>query len=70
VDGFIRLKPDPDYAESMTRGQFLRIGSAGAAALAVRPFAWAAPDASKFYFALIADTHIIDSFYKGPEGNA
>jgi hypothetical protein len=54
----------------MTRGQFLRIGSAGAAALAIRPFAWAAPDASKFYFALIADTHIIDSFYKGPEGNA
>jgi len=54
----------------MTRGQFLRIGSAGAAALAIRPFAWAAPDASKLYFALIADTHIIDSFYKGPEGNA
>ena len=41
----------------------------GAAALAIRPFAWAAPDPSKFYFALIADTHIIDSFYKGPEGN-
>ncbi len=54
----------------MTRSQFLRIGSVGAAALAIRPFAWAAPDPSKFYFALIADTHIIDSFYKGPEGNA
>ena len=36
---------------------------------AIRPFAFAAPDPSKFYFALIADTHIIDSFYKGPEGN-
>ena len=23
-----------------------------------------------FYFAIIADTHIIDDFYKGPEGNA
>lgn len=26
-------------------------------------------DASKFYFAIIADTHIIDEFYKGPESN-
>ena len=60
-----------DYSgRMMTRKQFLRVGSAGAAALAIRPFAWAEPDASKFYFALIADTHIIDSFYKGPEGNA
>ena len=29
----------------------------------------AAPDAGKFYFAVIADTHIIDSFYKGPENS-
>jgi hypothetical protein len=53
----------------MTRGQFLKIGSAGAASLMIRPFAWGAPDSSKFYFALIADTHIIDSYYKGPESN-
>jgi hypothetical protein len=26
-------------------------------------------DTSKFYFAIIADTHIIDEFYKGPESN-
>ena len=26
-------------------------------------------DASKFYFAIIADTHIIDEFYRGPESN-
>jgi hypothetical protein len=63
------LKRAADYSVAMTRGEFLKIGSAGAAALAIRPFAWAAPDASKFHFALIADTHIIDSFYKGPEGN-
>jgi hypothetical protein len=51
------------------RNQFLRIAGAGAASLAIRPFASAAPDASKFYFAIIADTHIIDSYYKGPESN-
>ena len=50
----------------ITRAKFLRIG---AASLAIRPFAQAARDDSKFYFAIIADTHIIDSFYKGPEGN-
>lgn len=54
----------------MTRAQFLKIASTGAASLAIRPFALAQPGPSKFYFALIADTHIIDSFYKGPEGNA
>ena len=27
------------------------------------------PGSSKFYFAIIADTHIIDPLYKGPEGN-
>ena len=26
-------------------------------------------DASKFYVAIIADTHIIDEFYRGPESN-
>jgi hypothetical protein len=36
----------------------------------IRPFAFAAPDSSKFYFAVIADTHIIDGYYKGPESNA
>jgi hypothetical protein len=39
------------------------------AALGIRPFAYASPDPAKFYFALIADTHIIDSYYKGPESN-
>ncbi len=29
----------------------------------------ARPDSTKFYFAIIADTHIIDDFYKGPESN-
>src|SRR5580704_332431 len=53
----------------MNRNQFLRVAGAGAASLAIRPFAWAAPDSSKFYFAVIADSHIIDSYYKGPEGS-
>ncbi len=48
----------------------MKIGAAGAASTLIRPFAFAQPEPSKFYFALIADTHIIDSFYKGPEGNA
>lgn len=50
-----------------TRKQFL--GTLGAGALP-RPFLMAEPSSSKFYFAIIADTHIIDDFYKGPEGNA
>jgi len=39
------------------------------ASLAIRPFASAAPDPSKFYFAVIADSHIIDNYYKGPENS-
>ena len=35
----------------------------------IRPLAHAAPISSKFYFAIIADTHIIDQYYKGPESN-
>jgi hypothetical protein len=54
----------------LSRGAFLRIGGAGAASLLVRPFALAAADSSRFYFAIIADSHIIDSYYKGPESNA
>src|ERR1700760_3227610 len=42
---------------------------AATASLAFRPFAQAAGDSSKFYFAIIADTHIIDQYYKGPESN-
>lgn len=45
-------------------GQIIGV-STGAAAIAA-----AAPAPGKFYFAIIADTHIIDEFYKGPEGNA
>jgi hypothetical protein len=53
----------------ITRKKFLHITGAAGASLAVRPFAHAAADSSKFYFAIIADTHIIDSFYKGPENS-
>jgi UDP-2,3-diacylglucosamine pyrophosphatase LpxH len=54
----------------MTRNGFLRIAGAGAASLAIRPFAHAdGSSSSKFYFAIIADSHIIDPYYKGPESN-
>jgi hypothetical protein len=55
----------------ITRHQFLRrIAAAGgsAAAMALQPFRLAATaDADTFHVALIADTHIIDEYYKGPE---
>jgi UDP-2,3-diacylglucosamine pyrophosphatase LpxH len=51
----------------MNRRQFGQIIGAGTGAAAI---AAAAPAPNKFYFGVIADTHIIDEFYKGPEGNA
>jgi hypothetical protein len=53
----------------MTRNQFLKVGGAGAASVLIPPFSSAKPDSSKFYFAIIADTHIIDRYYKGPENS-
>ncbi len=53
----------------LSRQSFLRVAGAGAAYLTLRPFAAAASDASKYHIALIADTHIIDGYYKGPEGS-
>ena len=41
----------------------------GGAAFGAAPLL-AAPAPGKFYFAVIADTHIIDDYYKGPESNA
>jgi hypothetical protein len=45
------------------RRTFLSIGGAALPCLA-------APPSNTFRFAVIADSHIIDSMYKGPEGNA
>jgi len=53
----------------MNRKEFLRMGGAAAASLAIQPFSKAAPSDSKFYFAVVADSHIIDEYYKGPESN-
>ncbi|MBZ5610143.1 MAG: metallophosphoesterase [Acidobacteriia bacterium] len=50
----------------MNRRQFTSLLGAAAAS---RITALAAPSPQRFYFAVIADTHIIDEFYKGPEGN-
>jgi hypothetical protein len=55
-----------------SRRDFLKLTgkSAGLLALSSMPFALAACDPNRyFYFAVMADTHIIDEFYKGPEGN-
>lgn len=41
----------------------------GAGFLALPSFLEAQPGDQKFYFAVIADTHIIDDFYTGPEGS-
>ena len=51
----------------ISRRNFLRAGGA-AISLATPSFALAAGDQNKFYIGVIADTHIIDKFYKGPEG--
>jgi hypothetical protein len=54
----------------MNRKEFLRLSGAAAASLAIQPFSKAAaPSDSKFYFAVVADSHIIDEYYKGPESN-
>ena len=50
----------------ISRRQFLHHT---AAALALPPFWQARPGGSTFYIGVIADTHIIDSYYKGPESN-
>lgn len=53
----------------LTRRRFLQ--ATGAGLLAVPSFLdAAAPDSQTFYVGVIADTHIIDTFYRGPEGNA
>jgi hypothetical protein len=54
-------------AMRISRHQFLRIGGAAAASLVIPPFAGAADDAGTFHVAFIADSHIIDDLYTGPE---
>lgn len=50
----------------LTRRQFLHVTAAG---LVVPPFWQSTPGAETFYVGVIADSHIIDAFYKGPEGS-
>jgi hypothetical protein len=50
----------------INRRRFLQLGAAG---LVLPPFRQLQPNSETFYVAVIADTHIIDSFYRGPEGN-
>ncbi len=51
----------------MTRRELFR--AAGGAALVTPYLRSAEPGPDRFYFAVIADTHIIDPFYSGPEGS-
>lgn len=53
----------------MTRRELFVAAGGASAAMAGQVRLNAEPDAGKFYFAVIADTHIIDSFYKGPENS-
>jgi hypothetical protein len=50
----------------ISRRQFLQTTAAG---LVLPPFWQARPDSSTFYIGVIADTHIIDKLYRGPESN-
>lgn len=50
----------------INRRQFLQTTAAG---LALPSFWQARPDGSTFYVGVIADTHIIDSYYRGPENS-
>jgi predicted MPP superfamily phosphohydrolase len=51
----------------ISRRRLIQLGGAGV--LALPSFLEARPDSRKFYFAVIADTHIIDGFYQGPENS-
>src|SRR5438552_936110 len=49
------------------RHEFLRMVSGTAAAMMLRPFRLAAGGPDVFYVALVADPHLIDRYYRGPE---
>jgi len=49
-----------------TRRDFLKLGAAG---VVLPPFSQARQDSHTFHVGVIADTHIIDSYYRGPESN-
>jgi len=51
----------------VTRRRFLELG--GVTLLAWPPFQNATQESGTFHVGVIADTHIIDEFYRGPEGS-
>ncbi|MEO8657628.1 MAG: metallophosphoesterase [Bryobacteraceae bacterium] len=53
----------------MNRREFLFTAGGGLLSLAGPRLLDAEPGSGKFYFAVIADSHIIDDFYTGPEGS-
>src|SRR5258708_1305553 len=52
----------------ITRHEFIRMGAA-AAALCLRPSSVEADAADTFQVAFVADSHVIDDFYVGPESS-
>ena len=50
-----------------TRRRFLELS--GASLLTLPSFLQARPDSQTFYVGILADTHVIDGFYRGPESN-
>lgn len=50
-----------------SRRHFLELS--GASLFALPSFLTAKPDSQTFYVGIVADTHVIDGFYRGPEGN-
>jgi hypothetical protein len=53
----------------ITRHEFIRLGAAAAASLCLRPCAVEADAADTFHVAFVADSHVIDDFYVGPENS-
>jgi hypothetical protein len=51
----------------ITRHEFIRLGGAAAASLCFGPSMLAADDANTFHVAFVADSHVVDHFYVGPE---
>jgi hypothetical protein len=54
----------------VTRQEFLRVGGAAALSYLATPFPQTEAGRDRFLVAFIADSHVLDGYYRGPEGNA
>lgn len=53
----------------ISRHEFIRLGGAAVASLCFRPLTLEADAADAFHVAFVADSHVIDDFYVGPENS-